>query len=459
MAETGQVLEAGQFTRRAVEAISERHDEPKWVRDARLRAFETFERLPWPTTREEKWRRTDLKDLRADALAPYAAAPQRSAPPVADEALRNAGARGGAVVQWNSETVASDLVPELASRGVVFTDIHAALRDHPGLFRDHFMQSVRPDESKFIALHSALWSGGTCVYIPDRVEVELPLLSYTWVDADGLAIFPHTLVIAGEGSRVTVVDEFSSQNGRDQFLAVPVVELILGSGAQMRFVTAQDWGRNAWEVGTIRSSVNRDATLNSLLVGLGGAVVKTDVESVLRGPGASSEMLGLIFGDGRQHYDVHTLQEHAAPHTTSDLLYKNAVKDWASSVFIGMIRVHPGAQKTNAFQSNRNLMLSDNSRAISDPKLEIMANDLRCTHGSATSRLNEEHLFYLMSRGLTRQDAVRMVVEGFFADLLDRVPLEWLTTRLQSVIAEKMMDERERGNAGTRERETSERPR
>ncbi|HET6781903.1 MAG TPA: Fe-S cluster assembly protein SufD [bacterium] len=443
MAETGQVVEAGQFTRRAVEAISERHDEPKWVRDARLRAFETFERLPWPTTREEKWRRTDLKDLHSETLAPFASAPQHTVPAVAGEAIKNAGARGGAVVQWNSETVASDLVPELASRGVVLTDVHAALKDHPGLFHDHFMQSVRSDESKFTALHSALWSGGTFVYVPDRVEVELPLLSYTWVDAEGLAIFPHTIVIAGEGSRVTVVDGFSSLTGRSQFLAVPVVELILGDGAQVRFVTAQDWGRNAWEIGMIRSSLSRDSTLNSLLVGLGGAVVRTDVESVLRGPGASSEMLGLIFGDGRQRYEVQTLQEHAAPHTTSDLLYKNAVKDWASSVFIGMIRVHPGAQKTNAFQVNRNLMLSDSSRAISDPKLEIMANDLRCTHGSATSRLNEEHLFYLMSRGLTRQGAIRMVVEGFFAELLDRVPMEWLTTRLQSVIAAKMMHEQE----------------
>jgi len=188
----------------------------------------------------------------------------------------------------------------------------------------------------------------------------------------------------------------------------------------------------------VRAHVGRDAALHSLVVGLGGEVVKTDVESILAGPGASSEMLGLVFGDGRQHYDIHTLQDHAAPHTFSDLLYKTAVSDRAVSSFIGMIRVHPGAQKTNAFQSNRNLILSAGARAISDPKLEIMANDLRCTHGSATSRLNEEHLFYLMSRGLPRDEAVRMVVEGFFAELLDRVPLEPLRERLRGDIATRM---------------------
>ncbi|MGH2349335.1 MAG: SufB/SufD family protein, partial [bacterium] len=199
-----------------------------------------------------------------------------------------------------------------------------------------------------------------------------------------------------------------------------------------------DWGRQVWEIGSVRARVERDATLHSLLVGLGGAVVRTDVESLLTGPGASSEMLGLVFGDGTQHFDIHTLQEHAAPHTLSDLLYKNAVSGQAVSSFIGMIRVHPGAQKTNAFQSNRNLILSAGARAISDPKLEIMANDLRCTHGSATSRLNEEHIFYLMSRGLPREEAVRMVVEGFFAELLDRVPLESLREQLRSEIAARM---------------------
>ncbi|MGH2424825.1 MAG: Fe-S cluster assembly protein SufD [bacterium] len=438
MAETGQVVEAGQFTRRAVEEISERHNEPKWVRDARLRAFETFERLPWPTTRDEKWRRTDLSGLKVDELKPFVEAPAGPLPAGLRMTVDALGARGGLLVQRNSVAVHVDLDAQIHQQGVLLADIHRALLEQPDLVRQHFIGSVQPEQTKFSALHAAFWTGGTFLYVPPRVEVALPLLSYTWIDSEGAGIFPHTVIVAGEGSKVTVIDGFGSITGEYQAFADPIVELVLHEGAQVRYVTMQDWGRNVWEVGIIRSSLARDATLNSLFVGLGGNVVKADVESVLRGPGASSEMLGLVFGDGRQHYDIQTMQEHAAPHTTSDLLYKNAVRDRATSVFIGMIRVHPGAQKTNAFQSNRNLILSDDAKAISDPKLEIMANDLRCTHGSATSQLNEEHLFYLMSRGLTRAQAVHMVVEGFFAELFDRVPLERVGAQLHAAVAAKM---------------------
>lgn len=440
MAETGQVVEAGQFTRRAVEAISERHNEPKWVRDARLRAFETYERLPWPTTRDEKWRRTDLSGLKVDELAPFAEAPAGPLPAGLRMTVDGFGARGGLLVQRNSVAVHADLDGQVRRQGVVLADMHQALREQPDLVREHFMRYVRPEESKFSALHAAFWTGGTFLYVPPHVEIALPLQSFTWIDSEKVSIFPHTIIVAGEGSKVTVIDGFGSVTGEYQAFADPIVELALHEGAQVRYVTMQDWGRNVWEVGIIRSTLARDATLNSLLVGIGGKVVRADVDSVLQGPGASSEMLGLVFGDGRQHYDIQTLQEHAAPHTTSDLLYKNAVKDRATSVFIGMIRVHPGAQKTNAFQVNRNLILSDGAKAISDPKLEIMANDLRCTHGSATSRLNEEHLFYLMSRGLTRAEAVRMVVEGFFAELFERVPLERVGAQLHVAVAAKMTE-------------------
>lgn len=438
--QTSQVERAGQFTPEAVVAISERHGEPAWMRESRLAAFEAFERLPWPTTRDEAWRRTDLSGLKLEELTPFAEAPAGALPAELEAALDASEARGGLLVQRNSATVRSDLDRQIRAQGVILADMHQALQQQPELVREHFMRTVRPEESKFRALHGALWTGGTFVYVPPRVEVALPLLSYTWIDSEGVAIFPHTIIVAGEGSKVTFIDGFGSVNGEWQAFADPVVELVLQDGAQVRYVTLQDWGRNVWEVGIIRSHLARDATLNSVLVGLGGRVVKADVESLLAGPGASSEMLGLLFGDGRQHYDIHTMQEHAAPHTTSDLLYKNAVKDRASSVFIGMIRVHPGAQKTNAFQSNRNLILSEGARAISDPKLEIMANDLRCTHGSATSRMNEEHLFYLMSRGLTRAEAVRMVVEGFFAELYDRLPLPRTRTQLDAAVALKMTE-------------------
>ncbi|HEY3247567.1 MAG TPA: Fe-S cluster assembly protein SufD [bacterium] len=432
-----QILEATELTRAAVEALSARFDEPAWVRTARLGAFDRFEQSPWPSTQDERWRRTDLSGLAADRIRPFVEGASDPLP----AAVRLAGDRlspaAGLLVQRNATTVSAHLDADLAARGVVFTDLHAAVRDHPDLVEPHLMQLIRADEGKFQALHAAFWSGGTFVYVPAGVEVALPLLTLSWIDAPDAGLFPHILLIAEPGSRVTLINASGLDSG-GRALVVPAAEIIIHDGAAVRHATVQNWGREVWEIGVLRAQIERDATLHNLLVALGGGVVKADVESILAGPGASSEMLGLVFGDGGQHYDIHTLQEHAAPHTLSDLLYKNAVKNHASSSFVGMIRVHPGAQKTNAFQSNRNLILSEGSRAISDPKLEILANDLRCTHGSATSRLNEEHLFYLMSRGLTREQAVRMVVEGFFAELLDRVPLAPLADSLRGEIAVRM---------------------
>jgi len=251
-------------------------------------------------------------------------------------------------------------------------------------------------------------------------------------------------VVTGERSRVTLVQLFGSSDlpqvsgDAVRTFADHAVELVPGRGAQIRYVNLEDWSRALWEVGIVRAVVGRDATVNTLMIAFGAGLVKTNVESRLLGEGATSEMLGVLFGDGTQHFDYHTLQEHAAPNTTSDLLYKGALKDKARSVFAGLIRADYGAQKTNAFQLNRNLILSEGARADSMPKLEIMANDLRCTHGASTSRLNDEQIFYLMSRGLPRGTAVRMMVDGFFGEIFDRIPVETVRAWLSGAIEQKM---------------------
>lgn len=398
------------FTRSGVEALAERAGDPRWMRDFRLAAFDAYERLPMPSPQDEEWRRTDLTGLPWET---FAVDPEPVAGPAAIPAL---------------------------PPGVIFMDLRTAVARHPDLVREHFMRAVvHPEESKFRALHGALWNGGTFLYVPANVDVGVPLRSETWIRTDGAALFPHTLVVAEPGSRVTLLDEFGSYAGPWSAFVGGVVELILREGAQVRYVAHQDWMAGVTEVSTLRSRLARDSALHSLAVALGGRVVKGSIESLLEGAGASSEMLGLVFGNDHQHFDLHTLQEHRAPHTFSDLLYKSAVKDRARSIFSGMIRVHQGAQKTNAFQANRNLILSDGAKADSIPNLEIMANDLRCTHGSATSRLHEEHLFYLMSRGLRRVDAVRMVVEGFFSELVDRMPLDAVQARLRGDVDRKMV--------------------
>jgi len=299
---------------------------------------------------------------------------------------------------------------------------------------------VRDDENRYRALHGALWSGGTFLYVPDGVEVDLPLVAGTWLSRDGLLYSPHTLVVAGERSRVTLVELSASAEAPARTVVNHGIELIPKPGAQIRYVNLEEWGRNVWELGIVRTVVERDATVHSLMVAFGAGLLKTNVESRLVGPGATSEMLGVLFGDGTQHFDYHTLQEHAAPSTTSDLLYKGALKDKARSVFAGLIRANHGAQKTNAFQLNRNLVLSEGARADSMPKLEILANDLRCTHGASTSRLNEDQIFYLMSRALPRAAAVRMMVDGFFSEIFDRIPLDLVRERLSRAVERKMAD-------------------
>jgi Fe-S cluster assembly protein SufD len=431
----------GAVTADAIAARSRQWGEPDWMLERRLEAWAAFQRLPHPAvTHTEEWRRTDISEL--DLTGFVLPGPREAAfsPWHLGTIAREAAERAGLIGHMDGWPAGASVDDGLVRAGVIFSDLAAAVRQHPDVVREHLFAAVRPDEHRFRALHAALWTGGTFLHVPQGVEVARPLVTQTWLGAAGGAVFPHTLVVAEEHSKVTLVELFASAPTGPRALASGVVELILGRGAQVRYVAVQEWGLPTWEVGSVvRARLERDATLNGLVVSLGGGLVKVDVESHLVGPGASAEMLGLYFGAGRQHVDFHTLQAHRAPRTTSDLLFKGAVRDTARSVFAGLIRVEPGAQKTNAFQANRNLILSEGARADSIPKLEIMANDLRCTHGSAASRLNEEHIFYLMSRGLSRKQATFMIVEGFFADVFDRVPLERVRAYLQARAAEKMI--------------------
>ncbi len=418
--------------------------EPEWLRDRRLAAWEVFVRLPFPSPTEgEEWRRTDISGLDLDKLQPLRFGVTKARAPEGLEALiKDPTAAAGLRLAVDGVQVQSRLASELQQSGLIFTSLTEAVVKHPDLVREYLGTVVRGDENKFRALHMALWSGGTFLYVPKELEVDLQLITGAWLERDGVAFLPHTLVVADERSRVTLVEVGGSAEGTARTLVNHVVELIPKAGAQIRYVNLQHWGRNLWEMGVVRTVLERDATVHSLMVAFGAGLVKTNVESRLAGQGSTSEMLGVIFGDGTQHFDYHTLQEHAALNTTSDLLYKGALKDKARSVFAGLIRADHGAQKTNAFQLNRNLILSEGARADSMPKLEIMANDLRCTHGASTSRLNEDQIFYLMSRGLPRATAVRMMVDGFFAEIFDRIPLELVRQVLTETIEQKMADYR-----------------
>lgn len=441
------------FSRARLEELSAREHEPAWMLERRLAAWDIFERTPWPTVKDEDWRRTDIRPLKIAEIAPYA-------PPSKDG--REAGGRGeadtravlpaellteladaeqgGLLVQIDSDGRIRELKDELARQGVVFTDMATAVREYGELVREHFMtRAVTPDRGKFAALHGAFWQGGTFVYVPRGVEVALPLHSILWADQPGVGTFAHTLVVLGERAALTFVQEVASPTWADQQgLHVGATELFVGPGAHLTYVSLQSWGRHIFNFTHERARLERDATLDWVVGAMGSRLTKSYMDIELDGQGSTARMSGLFFTDDDQHLDHDTQQNHNAPHTTSDLLFKGALKDRSRSVWQGMIRVAPGAQRTDGYQANRNLVLSPGARADSIPGLEIMADDVRCTHGSTVGQIDEEQIFYLMSRGIHRPEAERLIVEGFFLEVLERIPFEGLRARLGREIARKL---------------------
>ena len=431
------------FSEKALEALSASWAEPEWVLKKRYEGWQHYQELEAP-----HWRRTDIGKLRWEELIPYAP-PQAAVdglealPPKLHSALATYGERAGLLLQRDSASVHLDLAEGLRGQGVLWTDMHTAVRDHADLVARFFRADAVPVASdRYSALHAAFWSGGTFLYVPKNVVVELPFVSVLWQEMPQLAVFPPTLLVAEAGSEVTLVSELLSM-GCDicpSTYVGGVTELYLGAGARVRFVNAQDLGRQVFDLRTQTALLERDSHLEWLTVGLGGRVSRSTQHSVLRGPGAEAKVTGLYLPDGKQHIAFDTLQDHVAPGCTSDLLYQGALLGKSRSVYEGTIRAWPDAQKTNAYQSNRNLLLSKKARADSLPRLEIEANDLRCTHGATVSQVDDQQVFYLMSRGIPYDDAVRLIVEGFFQPSLDRLPkaLEGLRGRLVEAIADKL---------------------
>lgn len=438
-----QALPPQGFTRESLQGFSADRGEPDWLLKRRLEAWEAHESQEPPL-----WRRTDLSRLNWDALIPYAPAQDpvsdlRALPPKLHQALTTYGQRAGLLVQRDAVGVYADLAPELRAQGVIWSSLDAAAREHPDLVQTYMMgDAVPPTTDKYAALNAAFWSGGAFLYVPKNVRVDLPLVSVFWQELPQLAVFPPTLLIAEEGSRVTLVSELLSMGCE----ACPdgyhggVTELFVGPGASVRYVNAQDLGRQIYDLRYQTAVLDRDSRLEWLSVNLGGKVSRSTQHTLLRQPGANARITGLYVPDGRQHIAFHTLQDHIAPNCTSDLLYQGALLSRSRSVYEGKIRAWPGAQKTDAYQSNRNLLLSSRARVDSLPQLEIEANDLRCSHGATVSQVDDDQVFYMMSRGIPRNEAVRLIVEGFFQPSLDRLPeaLEGLRRRLTDAIAAKL---------------------
>lgn len=427
------------FTKDAVNKLSAALNEPDWMLQFRMKAFDLFESMPMPTTSDEAWRRTDLRRFKIEQFAPSVngdAAVEADLPEFLGNQLTEDKV-GGNMLQIDGVTRQYSLSDELKEQGVIFCDMHTAVSEHPDLVKKYFMtEGVKVDEGKFAAMHGAFWRGGTFLYVPKNVKATAPLHSVLW-SANGRT-FTHTLVVLEDGAEAIFMDEYASGGGEGQALHNGAIELLVGDNASLIYAGLQDFGVNLWQFNHERGRVGRDGKLDWVTSMMGSRLTKAFQTMELDRPGAWGRMSGIFFTNGRQHLDLDTQQNHNAAETVSDLLYKGALREKSRTVWQGMIKAQPGAQKIDGFQANRNLMLDKSARADSIPGLEIQADDVRCTHASAIGRLDEEEIFYLMSRGIPRKTAVEMSVQGFFDPLMRRIPFEGVRNRIFDRIVEKI---------------------
>jgi Fe-S cluster assembly protein SufD len=413
----------------------------------RNNAFEQFEAMPMPSPETEEWRYTDLREFDLAQFIPHAEEPTAQTlddvKPDLLEAAGEVGERSGLSIQHNSTVVTTHLDPKEAARRVVFTSLDEAGNTHPDLLKDRLHEVVPTGRTKFTALHGAFRTGGTFVHVPAGTKVELPLQTLVYVDRDGLAVFPHTVLVLEEGAELTYIDRYVSPD-LTNVLSDAVVEIYAGPNSKIRYVALQEWGEGVTHLSVQRAFIDRDADLRSLGVAFGASLARAEVESILEGDGGSSEMLGVYFADGDQHFDHRSIQDHLGSQTASDLLYKGVLRDRSRTIYSGTVIIQKGAHKCDAYQTNRNILLSDRAKADSIPNLEILSNDpVRCGHAASVGPVDEDTLFYIQSRGISFEEAQKLVVFGFLQEVLDRVTLPEVREGLEEAIAKEI--EREEG--------------
>ena len=411
---------------------------PDWFRDQQRTAWRQFESLPNPTRKDQAWRFANVGLL---DLAPY-----KISGPLSEDDRQNVlkyssglDRHAGRMIFANDQLIQRDVVSEdLKRRGVIFQPLERAMVEHADLFRKYFMSTEATlGSAKFAALHKALVSSGTFLFVPRRVEIELPIEIFHWLRHDNMSVFPHLLLVADELAKVTVIEHFRSCSRTAPGFACGVNDLIAGPGAKVTYVCAQEWADNAIALQINSTAVDHDASAMSLNLHLGGRYSRFESLSRLIGEGGRSDLLAVAVAKQQQEFDARTLQDHISPHTASDLLYKNALDDRARTIFGGLIRVEPHAHFADAYQKVRNLLLSDDAEANSMPGLEILADNVRCTHGATSGQIQEDQLFYLRSRGIPTKMAHRLLVTGFLDEVIQRLDHAAISDHLHGLIEEK----------------------
>ena len=427
----------------------EGHDNhPQWFVDAQDEARKEFASEPYPNRKDEFWRFSSVKNLDGVASFSRAANPGAAslASPTALEA-KPALERGfpepaGRMIFVNEQLISCELLDDsLSDRGVLFLPFGQALKLRPDLLQEHFMaQPARLGSKKFAALHKASVRAGTVLYLPPSLTVDAPFEVFHIVTGENLALFPHTLIIADKESEVTFLDHFVSTEGQTHGFACGVNDLVLRPGSKLNYISVQNWSRQFVSVQMNSTVAEEQSSAVNLSLNFGGRYSRLESVSRLAGAGSRSDMLAVSIAGADQEFDQRTLQDHLQPDTTSDLLYKNALSNNARTVFSGLIKVERGAHRTDAYQKVRNLLLSDEAEANSMPGLEILADDVRCTHGATSGQVEPEELFYLQSRGIPELKAKGLVVNGFLNEVVDRLSNDETKVYLHDQIAHRLKD-------------------
>ena len=426
------------FSQEAFEEFLSIRHEPAWLNQLRREAWTTFLKLPLPDRTQEEWARIDIRAFKLDKFGiPVASAEEK---PIAKALLSEGVDLGGIAVTSDSQALPTRLDDELACRGVLFGSLEELIQTRGELIRQYlFTKAVDYRVDKFAALHAACMSGGAVLYVPKAVKIEKPLHIFSSISPDAVD-FSHTLIVLDEGAEATVLSETAGTDPTGAGLHCGAIEIYVGPRARLRYVNLQNWGTGVWHFAHQKALVDRNADIQWTIGALGSRLAKVNQHVALVGPGGNAQVNGVMFTEGKQHLSYHTLQRHHAMQCTSDLLYKGALQDKSRLEWRGMIKVDRDAQKTDGYQRNDNLILSEDARADSIPGLEIEADDVKCSHGATAGRVDDEQVFYARCRGLTRKEATRMIVTGFFQQVFDRITIDSVRHALGEAIGRRIRE-------------------
>ena len=412
--------------------------EPAWLSSLREQGKAQFEDLPAPNAHDERWRFASVGKLSINGFNPAISPADENLKALKMRSNLISGYAGKLVFADDKQAHFEDIEEALRDKGVIYLPISDAIEQHPELMQRYFLkESTNLGSEKYFGLHAQFVKAGSVLYIPKGVEVKDPFVNYYWTHGESSAVFPHTLIIAEENTQISVLDVFFSDTTQNSALNVSVSNIHAASGAKVFRKVVQNWNEKTISFQLDTTVADRDSSVKNIAVNIGAERARYENQSRIEGPGADVKMYSLTVAEENQEFDQRTIQTHNAGNAVSDLLYKNALLDNARSIFSGLIKVAENAQQTDAYQTNRNLLLDPTAEANALPGLEILANDVKCSHGATTGNVDAEELFYMMQRGVSKREAMKLMVFGFFEEVIEKIENDELAESLRGLIHEK----------------------